>query len=60
MCPPSPSAHLLRSSQRAAPSPHKKCASCSKLGDDDGFGLAAPHGFIFVAVFDYVQCRSKK
>ena len=60
MCCPSPSAHLLRSSQRAAPFPHRKGPRCNNTGDEDESGVETAHGCIFVAVFDYLQSERLK
>ena len=60
MCLHPPSAHLLRSSQRAAPSPHRKGPRCNKLGHEGDSGVETAHGFIFVAVFDYLQSERLK
>ena len=62
MCCPSPSAHLLRSGQRAAPFPHRnrKGPRCNNTGDEDESGVETAHGLFFVAVFDYLQSERLK
>ena len=58
--PPQPIAHLLRSSQRAAPFPHRKGPRCNNTGHEDESGVETAHGFIFVGVFDYLQSERLK